>query len=208
MFFLQQQKKTGGSEGAVHQRRHPNDGGVHRGGAAERRVRRQQDRHGLVSEKNFDTSWCGMASGREGGREGGRWVFHVFHVFMFHFFCFSFFVFFVFFPFLLPFFNFQFSIFRLDVRIAAAKDGSLLATRTRKVDSHLAVVAGAVILAHEDVEKRTQAFLEMLGKGEFWRWRWRWWSVCLRVSACVCVVCVRVCVCALSSRAFYCTHFV
>lgn len=55
---------------------------------------------------------------------------------------------------------------RLDVRIAAAKDGSLLATRTRKVDSHLAVVAGAVILAHEDVEKRTQTFLEMLGKGQ------------------------------------------
>ncbi|CAM9454182.1 unnamed protein product [Ectocarpus sp. 8 AP-2014] len=53
----------------------------------------------------------------------------------------------------------------LDVRIAAAKDGSLLATRMRKVDSHLAVVAGAVILAHEDVEKRTQTFLEMLGKG-------------------------------------------
>ncbi|CAM9661677.1 unnamed protein product, partial [Laminaria digitata] len=53
----------------------------------------------------------------------------------------------------------------LDVRIAAAKDGSLLATRTRKVDSHLAVVAGAVILAHEDVEKRTETFLEMLGKG-------------------------------------------
>lgn len=52
------------------------------------------------------------------------------------------------------------------MRIAAAKDGSLLATRMRKVDSHLAVVAGAVILAHEDVEKRTQTFLEMLGKGE------------------------------------------
>lgn len=55
---------------------------------------------------------------------------------------------------------------RLDKRIAAAKDGSLLATRKRKVDSHLAVVAGAVIVAHEDVEERVQTFLEMLGKGE------------------------------------------
>lgn len=34
------------------------------------------------------------------------------------------------------------------------------------MDSHLAVVAGAVILAHEDVEKRTETFVEMLGKGE------------------------------------------
>lgn len=55
---------------------------------------------------------------------------------------------------------------RLDARIAAAKDGSLLATRKRRVDSHLAVVAGAVILAHEDVEERLQTFLQMLGKGE------------------------------------------
>ncbi|CAM9757307.1 unnamed protein product, partial [Sphacelaria rigidula] len=53
----------------------------------------------------------------------------------------------------------------LDARIAAAKDGSLLATRKRRVDSHLAVVAGAVILAHEDVEERLQTFLQMLGKG-------------------------------------------
>lgn len=53
------------------------------------------------------------------------------------------------------------------MRIAAAKDGSLLAERTKKVDSHLAVVAGAVILAHEDVDKRSQTFLEMLGKGKF-----------------------------------------
>lgn len=52
------------------------------------------------------------------------------------------------------------------MRIAAAKDGSLLATKTRKVDSHLAVVAGAVILAHEDVEERRETFLDMLGKGE------------------------------------------
>lgn len=55
---------------------------------------------------------------------------------------------------------------RLDARIAAAKDGALLAKRNRKVDSHLAVVAAAVILAHEDVEERQQTFLQMLGKGE------------------------------------------
>lgn len=52
------------------------------------------------------------------------------------------------------------------MRIAGAKDGSLLAKRMRKVDSHLAVVAGAVILAHEDVEQRMQTFVEVLGKGE------------------------------------------
>lgn len=60
----------------------------------------------------------------------------------------------------------SFSYVRLDVRIAAAKAGSLLATRMKKVDSHLAVVTGAVILAHEDVEKRTETFLEMLSKGQ------------------------------------------
>lgn len=52
------------------------------------------------------------------------------------------------------------------MRIAAAKDGSLLATRTQKVDSHLAVVTGAVVLAHEDVHKRREAFVEMVGKGK------------------------------------------
>lgn len=52
------------------------------------------------------------------------------------------------------------------MRIAAAKDGSLLATRTQKVDSHLAVVTGAVVLAHEDVHKRKEAFVEMVGKGK------------------------------------------
>lgn len=54
---------------------------------------------------------------------------------------------------------------RLDARIAAAKDGSLLATHKRKVDKHLAVIAGAVIVAHEDVEERVKTFLDMLGKG-------------------------------------------
>ena len=52
------------------------------------------------------------------------------------------------------------------MRIAKAKDGSLLATRTKKVDSHLAVVTGAVVLAHEDVEKRKETFVEMVAKGE------------------------------------------